>query len=138
MAEPLSEQNSKNLPPLFLNYLTTDDIGIVRIFVLTVYDFFEWWYIEMPILIYKYLSRISVIMLDQLSIGVLMKNFLTPWHRHKKPIGYFMGIVMRILYLPIALFIYASTMLIGIIVLFGWILLPILTVIMIFATPLIS
>lgn len=138
MSQPVSTNKPQNLPPLFLNYMASEDISLSRIILLTLYDFFDWWYIEMPMKISKIIGRISTVILDQFSIGTLTRTFFVPWHRDHKPIGYFMGIVMRILYIPIATMFYLFIMVISISALFGWILLPIITLIMIFATPIIN
>lgn len=127
-----------NLPPLYLNYMSNENVSLSKIILLTLYDFFDWWYIESPVRLSKYIGRISEVTLDQLSIVALLRTFFVPWHRDYRPLGRLMGLVMRLLYVPIALVIYILVMSFSLLILFGWILLPIVTVIMIFSTPLIS
>jgi len=80
----------------------------------------------------KMLGRISVLLDDNLSISLLLKNFFLPWHRDFSFIGYVFGILIKILYLPIAIsiFLLFCTLYIALILL--WFLLPPVTLLFIF------
>lgn len=132
------EKKPINLPPLFMNFDLIEAPGLGRVTYLWLYDFFEWWYIKMPILLFKYAARFTTIVADQTSFILLLRTFFVPWHRDNKPIGYAMGIAMRILYLPIAFIIYLCSLLLAYGGLFLWLLLPIITLIMILLTPIIN
>jgi hypothetical protein len=81
---------------------------------------------------FKMLGRISVLLDDNLSITLLLKNFFLPWHRDFSFIGYVFGILIKILYLPIAVGIYLffCTMYTALILI--WFLLPPVTLLFIF------
>jgi hypothetical protein len=115
-----------------------DFTSIPKLLTFTIRDFFKWWYIQMPVWQVKVLTRLIVVIDDQFSISLLIKNFSVPWHRDRSAVGYFIGIAMRILYLPLAI----STLLLAIagylsFIIF-WILIPIVTVIMIFISPFVT
>ncbi len=86
----------------------------------------------MPIWHLRMLARISLIVDDNLSLSLLLKNFFLPWHRDFSVIGYFVGITIKAIYIPIALIAYVLVISIylGIIVL--WMLLPPATIFFIF------
>lgn len=85
----------------------------------------------MPIWHLRRLGRLSVVIDDFLSITVLIKNFFLPWHRDYSLIGYFFGILVKLLYLPIAIAIYILAILIYIALIIAWIALPIATMVFI-------
>lgn len=115
--------------------IPSDNLFVVLSF--TVKDFLDWWFVQMPIVYLNYLRRLSTLLNDQLSISLLLRTFFTPWHRDSKPVGYFMGIVMRIIYLPIALMIYFSVVISSTLGVFLWIAMPMIALILILLTPLI-
>jgi len=90
-------------------------------------DFLRWWYVKMPIWHLRELNRLATVVDDQLSLSLLFKTFLTPWHRDYSAMGYLFGIVMRILYLPIALIIFLAIILLYLAFIIFWIILPIAT-----------
>jgi hypothetical protein len=95
-------------------------------------QFIRWWYAKMSMWHLKMLGRISVLLDDNLSISLLLKNFFLPWHRDFSFIGYVFGILIKILYLPIAIsiFLLFCTLYIALILL--WFLLPPVTLLFIF------
>lgn len=115
-----------------LNQTKTD--SIIAIIVYSFQDFLKWWYIQMPIWHFRKLARISLVTDDTLSITLLLKNFFTPWHRDYSIIGWFFGIIMKLLYLPIAIVIYLITILVYIAIILLWLALPPCTLTFIFAT----
>ena len=98
----------------------------------TLRQFIRWWYAKMSIWHLKMLGRISVFIDDNLSITLLLKNFFLPWHRDFSFIGYVFGILIKILYLPIAvgLYLFFCTMYTALILV--WFLLPPVTLLFIF------
>ena len=95
-------------------------------------QFIRWWYAKMSMWHLKMLGRISILLDDNLSISLLLKNFFLPWHRDFSFIGYVFGILIKILYLPIAIsiFLLFCTLYIALILL--WFLLPPVTLLFIF------
>jgi len=103
----------------------------LRIFLFYIQDFLHWWFVKMPIRNLRRLGRLSVVADDNLSISLLFKNFFVPWHRDRTVIGYFFGIFIKILYLPIASIIYLVIMSIYTIFILIWLILPIITIVFI-------
>ena len=95
-------------------------------------QFIRWWYAKMSMWHLKMLGRISVLLDDNLSITLLLKNFFLPWHRDFSFIGYVFGILIKILYLPIAISIYFLFCTLYIILILLWFLLPPVTLLFIF------
>jgi len=99
----------------------------LEIWIYSVQDFLKWWYVQMPLWHLRRLGRISVVVDDFLSITVLLKNFFLPWHRDYSFIGYFFGIIVKLLYLPIAIALYIIAVSIYIAWIIIWLALPIAT-----------
>lgn len=95
-------------------------------------QFIRWWYAKMSMWHLKMLGRISILLDDNLSISLLLKNFFLPWHRDFSFIGYVFGILIKILYLPIAISIYLSFCTLYITLILLWFLLPPVTLLFIF------
>ena len=98
----------------------------------TLRQFIRWWYAKMSIWHLKMLGRISVFLDDNLSITLLLKNFFLPWHRDFSFIGYVFGILIKILYLPIAVGIYLLFCTMYTALILVWFLLPPVTLLFIF------
>ncbi len=98
------------------------------IFLYAIQDFLRWWYIKMPIWHLRQLNRLSTVVDDNLSLSILMKTFFIPWHRDYSLMGFLFGVVMRILYVPIALTIYLIIVISYLIILLIWLILPIATI----------
>jgi len=81
----------------------------------------------MPIWHLRELNRIATVVDDQLSLSLLAKTFFVPWHRDYSAMGFLFGIIMRIVYLPIALAIFLVIFFayLGFIVI--WLILPVAT-----------
>jgi|LSQX01.3.fsa_nt_gb hypothetical protein len=106
-----------------LNEIKVDSFA--TIFFFSIQDFLRWWYIKMPVWHLRRLLRLSIVLDDQFSISLLIKHFFIPWHRDYSLIGYIFGIVMKILYLPLAILIYLVCIISYILVFFIWLILPI-------------
>ncbi|HAM37266.1 TPA: hypothetical protein DCP76_03470 [Patescibacteria group bacterium] len=91
-------------------------------------DFLKWWYIKMPIWHLRLLNRLAIVVDDQLSLSLLAKTFFTPWHRDYTAMGFLFGIVMRLLYIPIATSIFLMIFFAYLAVILIWLILPIATI----------
>ena len=106
-----------------LNEIKIDSYS--TIFVFTLQDFLRWWYIKMPIWHLRRFARLSIVIDDQFSISLLFRHFFLPWHRDFSVIGYVFGILMKILYLPIAIAVYMICMIFYFLLFVSWLILPI-------------
>lgn len=98
----------------------------------TIKDFLNWWYVRMSLWHLRMLGRVGVFTDDNLSISLLLKNFFVPWHRDYKIIGYVFGILIKVIYLPIALLGYIFVTFFYLILFLLWLLLPPATLYFIF------
>ncbi len=98
-------------------------------------SFFRWWYLEMPIWFLGLIQRIALVCDDTFSISLLFKTFFVPWKRDYSWVGRFFGIITRLFYLPIAIFITIITLLTLIVFVVIWALLPIITIIYLLRSP---
>lgn len=98
--------------------------SLLVIFTYTIKEFLYWWYVRMPLWHLRMLARISIVVDDNLSISLLFKNFLIPWHRDFSFIGYTFGILIKVIYLPIAILSYIFLLSIYMLVILMWLLLP--------------
>ncbi|MFA5633600.1 MAG: hypothetical protein WCY00_01680 [Candidatus Dojkabacteria bacterium] len=106
-----------------LNEIKVDSFA--TIFFFSIQDFLRWWYIKMPVWHLRRLLRLSIVIDDQFSISLLIKHFFVPWHRDYSLIGYLFGILMKILYLPLAIALYVISMISYILIFLIWLILPI-------------
>jgi hypothetical protein len=100
-----------------------------EIFVNFIKDFLNWWYVQMPIWHLRTLRRIVIILDDNLSFSLLLRNFFLPWHRDKSVLGYMVGILSKLFYLPLAFLIIICTTVTYILFIFFWLLLPLATLV---------
>lgn len=98
------------------------------ILLYAIQDFLRWWYIKMPIWHLRQLNRLSTVVDDNLSLSILVKTFFIPWHRDYSLMGFLFGIVMRILYVPIAIAIYLIIVIAYLTIILIWLVLPIATI----------
>ncbi len=106
-----------------LNQIKIDSYPAIAIY--TFQDFLRWWYIKMPVWHLRRFARLSVVLDDQFSISLLLKNFFLPWHRDFSVIGIFFGILMKLLYLPIGISIYLLCIMFYLFLFISWLILPI-------------
>ena len=106
-----------------LNQIKIDSYPAIAIY--TFQDFLRWWYIKMPVWHLRRFARLSVVLDDQFSISLLLKNFFLPWHRDFSVIGIFFGILMKLLYLPIGISIYILCIMFYLFLFISWLILPI-------------
>ncbi|HHX99080.1 TPA: hypothetical protein GX533_00110 [Candidatus Dojkabacteria bacterium] len=100
-----------------------------QIFLFFIQDFLNWWYVKMPLRHLRKFGRLSTVLDDNLSITLLVGTFFVPWHRDKSIMGYLFGILIRLLYLPIAISIYSITMIVSFVLILTWLLLPLVAII---------
>lgn len=98
--------------------------NLLVVFTYTIKEFLYWWYIRMPLWHLRMLARISTLVDDNLSISLLFRNFFLPWHRDFSFIGYTFGILIKIVYLPIAIIGYLLCNVIYLFIILIWLLLP--------------
>lgn len=94
-----------------------------------------WWYVTMPVWYVLSLRRILTIIDDQYSISLLLSHFFTPWHRDFTFVGYFIGVIMKLLFLPIGFFVIVTTLGLYLLFLVFWFAIPIITILGILFTP---
>ncbi|MCB9790697.1 hypothetical protein H6764_01600 [Candidatus Nomurabacteria bacterium] len=131
-------ENAQTFSPVFADADLTKYNSLLKLTAFVIQDFFFWWYIQMPIFYLQKYKRTLQVVNDQLSLGLLVKSFLVPWHRDYKFVGYFIGISMRVLYIPIAFTAFMIVVVGYAAFIFGWILLPLLSVVMVILSPLIK
>ncbi len=98
--------------------------NLLVVFTYTIKAFLYWWYIRMPLWHLRMLARISTLVDDNLSISLLFRNFFLPWHRDFSFIGYTFGILIKIVYLPIAIIGYLFCNVMYLFLILVWLLLP--------------
>lgn len=97
--------------------------------------FFGWWYVEMPTWYMGFFQRLVVLCDDTFSISLLLKTFWVPWHRDSSLIGRLFGICIRLLYLPLAMFISALIIVLLLIIAILWALMPLTSLFFLLRTP---
>ena len=115
-----------------LNEEKVDNISLILSY--SIKDFLSWWYISMPIWHLKMLGRISTLLDDNLTISLLIKKFLVPWHRDYSFIGYVFGILIKLIYLPIAIITYLLICSLYLLIIPTWLALPPITLLFIFSS----
>jgi hypothetical protein len=98
--------------------------NLLVVFTYAIKDFLYWWYVKMPLWHLRMLARISTLVDDNLSISLLFKNFFLPWHRDFSFIGYTFGILIKVIYLPIAIIGYLFCNVMYLFLILVWLLLP--------------
>ncbi len=121
--------NTKATNPIFSDEdFEEQEPNLLSYISFSIKDLLYWWYIQMPIFYLRKWKRVSIVISDQLSLSLLIKNFFVPWKRHKAAVGYFIGILTKSFYLPIAIIIYITVLSIYTLFIFSWLLTPIIAV----------
>ncbi len=113
-----------------------DSISPYQFVVNTVKDFIGWWYIKQPIIFIKQYIRLIDIIDDRFSTSFLIRYFFVPWHRDKHFVGYMIGIIARLIFIPIGLLLIAITTTGYLTLLIFWVSIPIISLIMTIISPL--
>ena len=135
MPAQLLKPQTKSSNPVFSEKKLTDLNSITRLLSFTIKDFLFWWYYQMPLWYLTSIRRVSTVINDRLSLSLLLKTFFVPWHRDNSFVGYFIGIIMRILYLPVATIIYLTMISTYILFFIFWLIIPLTTIFFIITTP---
>lgn len=135
MSAQITETQNKTA---FREYKYKDLSNTWHIVLYNIKDFFFWWYIQMPFYYFSVLKRLVTVIDDRFSITLLIKTFFVPWHRDNQIVGYFIGIIVRLIYLPIAILIFTTLLLIYLAFILLWLLLPFTTMLFIIITPFIN
>ena len=98
--------------------------SIVSIAIYSAKDFFTWWYGRMVLWHLRMLVRLAVLVDDNMSISILIRNIFTPWHRDYSFIGYVFGILIKIIYLPITIITYIIVCVFYLLFILLWLMLP--------------
>lgn len=125
----------ESLDPAYQHIVIQNQSSIAKVALLWVKDFLYWWYLKMPVFHLLTLRRIIIVLNDQLSFSLLISTFFIPWKRDRRATGYFVGIVVRLIYLPIAFSAILISVILYIAFIIFWVTLPIITVILLIATP---
>lgn len=80
--------------PNFFEY-----IGITFQFIR---DFFGWWYGDLPLSILALVKRSVIVLNDVTSFGVILGGLFRPWKNDYNFVGWLVGIVIKLCYLPLA------------------------------------
>jgi hypothetical protein len=121
--------------PVFSDENLSDFTSLPALAVFNIKDFFTWWYLQMPVWYVLSLRRIATVVDDQFSISLLLRTFLVPWHRDSSFPGYMIGILVRLLYLPIAISVFLIAVGAYLAFMIFWFLIPITAVAMILLSP---
>ncbi|HVX93073.1 MAG TPA: hypothetical protein VHA74_03095 [Candidatus Dojkabacteria bacterium] len=101
----------------------------------TLKDFLKWWYIKIPVQLILRLRRILTIIDDSFSISQLILTFFVPWHRDYSFVGYFIGIMARIIILIPGLITFILTFIIYLLIIIAWLLIPIVCITLTVISP---
>lgn len=121
--------NTKASNPIFSDQDFSNTPNFLSYISFSIKDLLYWWYVQMPIYYLKKLGRVSVVFSDQLSILILIKYFFVPWKRHKAAVGYFIGILTKLIYLPFAIALYLFAISLYCALILTWILIPLVAII---------
>ncbi len=116
--------NTQTSNPVFSEDDLSNTPNLLSYISFSLKDLLFWWYVQMPIFYIKKFERVSLVISDQLSIPVLIRYFFIPWKRHKAAVGYFIGILTKLLYLPIAISIYLFVMILCLLLFLVWLTIP--------------
>lgn len=88
----------------------------------------------MPIWFIVSLRKTTEVISDKLSLNLLVETFFVPWHRDNSALGKVIGVVMRLIAIPIALFVDLTVIVGYIAFILLWLALPIMTIFFIIST----
>ncbi|KKR06203.1 MAG: hypothetical protein UT34_C0001G0243 [candidate division WS6 bacterium GW2011_GWF2_39_15] len=101
----------------------------------TIQDFLNWWYIKQPVAILKHYIRLIDIIDDRFSTSFLLRTFFVPWHRDNQPVGYLVGVIARLFFIPLGLTLIALTTTGYFSLLLFWIVIPWTALVMFLISP---
>ncbi|MBD3329281.1 hypothetical protein GF357_02195 [Candidatus Dojkabacteria bacterium] len=128
------EKLSRSIPA-FRNRKLISLASTPALLLFTVKDLLYWWYLQMPYYYLISLNRLLLVADDKLSLSALLKTFFLPWKRDYSALGHIMGIIIRIIYLPIGTMIFLSILTVYLLFITAWLALPPITIFFIATTP---
>lgn len=93
-----------------------------------VFSFVIWWYRHIPLWALRLFKRVAIVCDDTFSISLLITTFFVPWHRDYSITGRVVGIIVRIVYLPVVISITIALLILVIAFLLFWIALPLIII----------
>jgi hypothetical protein len=72
----------------------------IRAFTEFIRTFFGWWYGDIPLTLFLKLQRTLVVLNDRTSFSLILSGLFLPWKKDYNPIGWLLGIIIKLLYLP--------------------------------------
>lgn len=135
MAAPIFKTKAQDINPVFSQENLSDFTSLPQLIAYSTKDFMYWWYVRMPVFYLLSLRRIATVINDKFSISLLLSTFFTPWHRDSSLPGYLIGITVRILYLPIALFVLLLTIVGYLVFIIFWLITPMAAILLIIFSP---
>ena len=127
-------QSANEQGPLFQEQ-TNISVTLNSLIIRDIKDFFYWWYIQMPFYYLLTIRRTSVVLLDKLSIKILYLHFFTPLQRKYTPLNMALGILVKLIYLPIATSIYLTLLTLLVLLFISWLILPFMTTTFLVLSP---
>ena len=103
------------------------NVSPIQVLTSSIFDelsFIRWWYTEVTIWLIRLFKRVAIICDDTFSISILLRTFFIPWHRDYSITGRIFGIIIRLLYLPVALIITATILMVIVAFMLIWVTLP--------------
>lgn len=131
----MTARTKQNKTDMFNPREISDSISPYQFFATTFKDFISWWYVVQPVAFIKQYIRLIDIIDDKFSTSFLIRTFFVPWHRDRQFVGYLVGIIARIIFIPIGLVLIALTTTGYLSLLIFWVIIPIVTIILIIVSP---
>lgn len=100
-----------------LTLLKTGPIGVLGSFFEFIRSFFGWWYGDVPITLFAILKRTTTVINDLTSFTLILKGFFRPWKNDYNIAGWLVGIVIKLVYIPVILTFFFLTFLIFMVIL---------------------
>jgi hypothetical protein len=117
---------------------STNFIDYILLHIDFIQDFFAWWYIDIPTYFWRFILRVNSVLLDTTSLPIIIRGFFRPFKNDYNIAGWFVGFILKCIYIPAALFMmFSVNVLLFTIFLVQLILLPAILA-MIFINPFIA
>lgn len=97
--------------------------------------FFAWWYVEMPTWYVGLIQRVALVCDDTFSVSLLIRTFFVPWRRDYSWVGRFMGILIRIIYIPITLLLTLTVLAVLLAIAIAWAVIPAVSIYFLIMSP---
>lgn len=134
-AKPAQLEKLSKSVPAFRDQRLVNIASTPGLILFTIKDLLYWWYLQMPYYYLISLKRLLLVADDKLSLSALLKTFFVPWKRDYSALGHVMGIIIRIIYLPIGTIVFLFILFSYLLFIAAWLALPVVTVFFIVTTP---